>query len=72
MHLNICCIALSCLVKLPLVAINGVSMVLNHAIFFFLIEHEEKPPLRGAICDIWEPTNSKIVPKIYRFMAFKK
>ena len=31
-------------------------MVLNQAKTFFFVEHEEKPPLRGAICDIWEPT----------------
>ena len=30
-------------------------MVLNHAKTFFINEHEKKPHLRGAICDIWEP-----------------
>jgi hypothetical protein len=37
-------------------------MVLNQAKTFFIIEHEEKPPLRGAICDIWEPTQ-KLSPR---------
>jgi hypothetical protein len=37
-------------------------MVFNHAKTFFFIEHEEKPPLRGAICDIWEPTR-KLSPR---------
>ena len=31
-------------------------MVLKQVKTFFIIEHEEKPPLREAICDIWEPT----------------
>ena len=32
-------------------------MVLQHqAKIFLIIEHDGKPPLRGAICDIWEPT----------------
>ena len=37
-------------------------MVLNQAKTFFIVEHEEKPPLRGAICDIWEPTR-KLSPR---------
>jgi len=37
-------------------------IVLNQAKTFFIIEHEEKPPLRGAICDIWEPTR-KLSPR---------
>ena len=37
-------------------------MVLKHVKTFFIIEHEEKPPLRGAICDIWEPTR-KLSPR---------
>ena len=31
-------------------------MVLSQAKTFFIIEHEEKAPLRGAICYIWELT----------------
>jgi hypothetical protein len=37
-------------------------MVLKQVKTFFIIEHEEKPPLRGAICDIWEPTR-KLSPR---------
>ena len=37
-------------------------MVLNQAKTFFIVEHEEKSPLRGAICDIWEPTR-KLSPR---------
>ena len=37
-------------------------MVLKQVKTFFIIEHEEKPPLRGAICDIWEP-NRKLSPR---------
>ena len=37
-------------------------IVLNQAKTFFFIEHEEKPPLREAICDIWEPTR-KLSPR---------
>ena len=36
-------------------------MVLNQAKTFF-IAHEEKPPLREVICDIWQPTR-KISPR---------
>ena len=37
-------------------------MVLKQVKTFFIIEHEEKPPLRGPICDIWEPTR-KLSPR---------
>ena len=37
-------------------------MVLNQVKTFFIIEHNEKPPLRGALCDIWEPTR-KLSPR---------
>jgi hypothetical protein len=30
-------------------------MVLKQAKTFFIIEHNKEQPLRGAICDIWEP-----------------
>jgi hypothetical protein len=37
-------------------------MVLKQVKTFFIIELEEKPPLRGAICDIWEPIR-KLSPR---------
>jgi hypothetical protein len=37
-------------------------MVLDQAKTLFIIEHEEKQPLRGAICDSWEPTR-KLSPR---------
>jgi len=37
-------------------------IVLNQTKTFFFIEHEEKPPLRGAISDIWEPIR-KLSPR---------
>jgi hypothetical protein len=61
-HLNMCCIALSYLVKFHLVAnkryVDGAKSCQD----ICLIEHEEKPPLRGTICDIWKPTR-KLSPR---------
>ena len=56
MHLNMCCIALSCMTKFHVVANKRFvdEAKSGQDIFFFI--HEEKPPLRGAICDIWEAT----------------
>ena len=57
------CSALSCFVKLHLVTnkryVDGVESIQD---IFFLMEHEEKPPLRGSISDIWETTR-KISPR---------
>ena len=60
--MNECCIALTCLVKFHLVGnkryVDGVESGQD----IFIFEHEEKPPLRGAICDICEPTR-KLSPR---------
>ncbi len=55
-HLIKCHNALSCLVKFHLVANKRYIDGAKSGQDIFLIEHEEKPPLREAICDIWEPT----------------
>ena len=63
MHVNLCCIALINFVKLYLVAntrcFDGAKS--GQDIFSF-IEHEEKPPLRRAVSDIWGATR-KLSPR---------
>ena len=45
---------LDCLV--PCEDPNSRLLLLYQAKIFLIFQHDGKPPLRGAICDIWEPT----------------
>ena len=55
--LMLCTILLGCISSI-LSEINALLIMLNQTKKFFIIQHEGKSPLRGAICDIWEPTRT--------------